>query len=156
MSGRLRKLFASSLVAAGVLFGAPVFAQPEPLPGDRAVALAQEGLKQYEAGAWAAAFEKFQQADAASHSPVFRLYMARAKRNLQKLIEARTVYRDLVGEKLPDGALASWRQAQADGRAELNALESSIPTVVLNATGASAAATVQLDGRPAALGKPIE
>lgn len=152
----MRKLLALLAVLGALVLAQTAYAQAEPLPGDRAVALAKEGLKHYEAGAWAEALEKFKAADAASHSPVFRLYMARAQRALGKLIDARSTYRELVAEKLSADAISSWRQSQADGRAELNALEASIPTIVVSAKDAGAGATLSIDGRPAALGKPIE
>ncbi len=155
MAGVFRKLFTSLAFVIGVLFAVPAFAQSE-LPGDRAVALAREGLKHYEQGAWAQAFEKFQAADAASHSPVFRLYMARAKRNLSKLLEARLVYRELIAEKLADDANASWKQAQVDGKAELTALEGSIPTIVVKASDAGEGAALSIDGKPGFLGQPVE
>ncbi|NUO47345.1 MAG: hypothetical protein HOV80_00665 [Polyangiaceae bacterium] len=139
-----------------VFVAIPAFAQSEPLPGDRAVALAKEGLKHYEAGAWAEAFEKFRAADEALHSPVFRLYMARAKRTLSKLLEARVVSRELVSEKLRDDASPTFKQAQVDGKAELTSLEASIPSIVVNAPGAGANAALSIDGKPAFLGQPIE
>jgi hypothetical protein len=151
-----RRFVAGAVVGLGLLVAVPAGAQPEPLPGDRAVAFAQEGLKHYEAGAWAEALDKFEKAEAASHSAVFVLYVARAQRSLGKLLAARETYKKLVAEKLPDDALASWRQAQADGRGELAALEPSIPSVVVSAPGASAAARVVVGDRPAEVGKPLE
>jgi hypothetical protein len=154
--GGARWLLRVLILLACVLVAVPALAQSEPLPGDRAVALAREGLKHYEQGSWAQAFEKFQAADAASHSPVFRLYMARAKRNLSKLVEARAVYRELIAEKLADDANSSWKQAQVDGRAELTALEASIPTIVVKAPDAGANAALSIDNKPGFLGQPVE
>lgn len=134
----------------------PVLAQGDVAAGDQAVAFAREGLKHYQAGAWAEALENFQKADAASHSPVFVLYVARSQRSLGKLLDARATYRKLVSEPLGDDAIPSFRQAQADGRAELAALEPTIPSVVVRAVGASARSKVTIDGRASSPGKPVE
>lgn len=134
----------------------PVLAQGDVAAGDQAVAFAREGLKHYQAGAWAEALENFQKADAASHSPVFVLYVARSQRSLGKLLDARATYRKLVSEPLGDDAIPSFRQAQADGRAELAALEPTIPSVVVRAPGASSAARVTIGDRAVAVGVPVE
>ncbi|MBL9026361.1 MAG: hypothetical protein JNL21_29465 [Myxococcales bacterium] len=146
---------ALSVLLASLSFAQPAFAQGE-AAGDQAVAFAQEGLKHYESGAWAEALEKFQKADARSHSPVFVLYIARSQRSMGRLLAARATYQRLVAEKLPEGATPSFRQSQADGRAELAALEPTIPSVIVRAEGASPAATVTVGGRAASLGAPFE
>ncbi len=146
----------STLLLTGVVRPEAASAQPAPLAGDVAVAFAREGLEHYEKGAWAEAFDRFEKADAASHSPVFRLYMARAQRNLGKLLRAREIYRALVGERLAEDALASWRQAQADGRAELTALEPTIPALTVRAVGGWSAPRLEVDGAAAALGALVE
>src|SRR5687768_16858203 len=77
-------------------------AQPQGgLPGDHAVAFAQQGLAAYQAGKWDEAYARFQSADRLVPSPVFRLYMARAKRNDGQLIEARAIFRTIVAEPVP-------------------------------------------------------
>jgi len=152
----VRRFIALALLVLSALFALPAGAQTEPLPGDRAVTFAREGLTHYEAGAWAEALANFEKAEAASHSAVFVLYIARSQRSLNRLLAARGTYQKLVAEKLPDDALASWRQAQADGRGELAALEPTIPSLIVTAPGASPAAQVVVGDRPAALGKPLE
>ncbi|NUP14293.1 MAG: hypothetical protein HOW73_50320 [Polyangiaceae bacterium] len=134
-------------------------AQPpgeQPLPGDRAVALAKEGLAAYEAGKWVEAYDKFRAADELAHSTAFRLYMARALANQNKLIDARAIYRNIAAEKLAEDAAPSWRRAQADARAELTALEPKIPSVIVTVVGASPTAKIELDGAPCEVGKSIE
>ncbi|MBK8942995.1 MAG: hypothetical protein IPM79_36705 [Polyangiaceae bacterium] len=144
------------ILVASLNFSVESSAQGGPLPGDIAVAKAKEALKHYEAAEWAEAFELFSQADAAAHSVVFRLYMARAKRNLGKLLEARTLYRGIGAEQLPADALPSWVQAQADAKAELASLEPTIPKLIVQVTGASPAATVEIGGVKAAPGEPVQ
>ncbi len=146
---------ALSVLLASLAFAQPAFAQGE-AAGDQAVAFAQEGLKHYESGAWAEALEKFQKAEERSHSPVFLLYIARSQRSMGRLLAARATYQRLVAETLPEGATPSFRQSQADGRAELAALEPTIPSVVVRAEGASPAASVTVGGRAASLGTPFE
>ena len=155
MRARVR-LLAAAAIALGLAVASPAIAQPEPLPGDRAVAFAQEGLKHYQDGAWAEALDRFEKAEAASHSAVFVLYIARAQRSLNRLLAARETYKKLIAEKLPDDALASWRQAQADARAELNALEPTIPSIVIGAPSASTVATATIGDKPVPIGKAVE
>lgn len=151
------------LTALWIAFAVPsraTYAQGAPptdaLPGDRAVALARDGLAAYEAGKWDEAYAKFREAEALAHSPAFRIYMARARANQNKLIDAREVYREIVGEPIPDDAPQSWQRAQADARAELTALETKMPSVVLRVSGASTVVIAEIDGNAVALGAPIE
>lgn len=145
----------ATVLLVGLCLTAESAAQGEPLPGDVAVARAKEGLKHYEAAEWDKAYELFSQADAAAHSVVFRLYMARARRNSGKLLEARTLYRGIAAEQLPANAIPSFTQAQADAKAELAALEPTIPVVLVKLQGASAAATLEIDGVKAAPSQPV-
>ncbi|MFO0548210.1 MAG: hypothetical protein U0271_07465 [Polyangiaceae bacterium] len=143
-----------ALTPAGPLAAQP--GEPATLPGDEAVALAKEGLAFYEAGRWAEALERFRQADQRFPSPVFKLYVARTQRNLQSLLASRELYRQIVAEHLPADAPPSFPQAQADARAELNALELTIPSIVVRAKGLSASAKLQIAGKPASFGVAVE
>jgi hypothetical protein len=90
--------------------------------GDRAVAKGMEGLRQFAASNYAAAYENFQLAEELSHSPVFVLHMARSKVALGEIPAARELYRQVVGEQLPEHAPAPWIRAQQAASVELQGL----------------------------------
>ena len=82
---------ASALLVAFALFTAGVApleasAQPDAGDGKRAVELGKEAKAAYEQGRWSEALEKFKQADAIVHSPVFTLYVARTERQGEHLL----------------------------------------------------------------------
>lgn len=157
-----RTIAISSLVLGSLLLGAPRAAsaqQPATAPapdGNKAVALAQEGRAAYEASRWDEAYEKFAAAHASAASPMFELYMARARRNGGKLVEARVIYTRVAGATLAADAPASWQQARTDAGAELAALMSQIPSLVVEVTGAPPGTRVRIDARPVRLGETVE
>lgn len=122
----------------------------------RAIELGNEGVTFYERGEWAPALERFRDAEATYHSPVFMLYEARSLRNAGRFLEARKAFRRLAGETLAASAPDLWKQAQADGRDELRALETNIPSAVVSVEGGSPETRVTFDDRPIVLGNPIE
>jgi hypothetical protein len=128
--------------------------------GERAIALGKEGHELYSAQKWSECAVKFSTADALASSPVFRLYTARCLRGTGRLLEAREKLRAVAAETIAADAPAPWRQASVDSKAELAQLEQNIPTVVVSA-GASAGAgaegaVLEIDGKPATLGAPVE
>jgi hypothetical protein len=153
---RLARSVALAALLASSALGGAARAQDEPLPGDRAVLLAKEGLELFQQGNFPQAYERFKSADALAQSPVFKLYMARAKKGDGGLIEAREIYRQVVSTDLGASAPASWTQAVADGRAELAALEPTIPTAVVRIAGGSASTRLEVDGKIVQSGKSIE
>ena len=151
----MRRTACTLALVALAAMASPAGAQPQGgLPGDQAVAFAQQGLAAYQAGKWDEAYARFESADRLASSPVFRLYMARAKRNDGKLIDARAIFRTIVAEPLREGAVSSWTQAHADARAELTSLEPTIPSLVVRAP--SAGATIHVDGLAVRAGEPVE
>lgn len=149
-----RLLLSASFALTCLALSAPLRADEIP-PAKRAIELGRAGIELFQKGKWQEAREQFEAADRLSHSPVFGLYMARTLANQGRLLAARTAYRAMVGEAVPDGAPSPWKQAQLDARAELVSLEASIPTVVLSASG-SPNAQATIDGRDAKLGAEIE
>jgi hypothetical protein len=122
---------------------------PAAAESDRAVARGQVALRLYESGAWTAAYDEFAAAEALAHSPVFLLFMARSLRNNGQWVASRQLFTRLLREELPAGAPAPWLAAVENGRAELGALESRIPRILLRVPpGLTGAVRVLLDARP--------
>lgn len=135
----------------------PSPAQAQPLAGDRAVALAQEGQTAYEGGQWEEAFVKFRAADAIVPAPPFRLYMARARKNQERLLEAREIYNSVVSMDIGPDAAPTWSQAQSDAKAELTQLAAAIPTIVIQVQNApKGALQTTLDRKPVAPSESVE
>jgi hypothetical protein len=124
--------------------------------GERAIALGKEGLELYSAQKWSECAVKFSTADALASSPVFRLYTARCLRGTGRLLEAREKLRAVAAETIAADAPAPWRQASVDSKAELAQLEQNIPTVVVSAGASGEGAVLEIDGKPATLGAPVE
>ena len=133
-------------------------AQPTPDPA-RANTLAHEALDAYRKNDWAEAHRRFAAAEAAAHSPVFVLYMARCKRSAGDLLAARDLLARTAGEVLADSAPDPWKKARVDAARELGELEARIPAVIVALRGASEVdPVVSIDGvtiAPAALQAPI-
>jgi hypothetical protein len=157
---RLPLALAAAMAFVLSVESSPASAQLPPAAGEdagaQAVALAREGVALYEAGKWEEAEKKFVAAETKLHSPVFVLYIARAQRSTNRWLEARATLRKLAVETLPAEAPPPWKQALADARAELAAIEPTIPSIVVVAADAPAGATVIVDGKTAATGAPIE
>lgn len=118
-----------------------------PAAGEDAVTLGRAALEAYTAGEWQRAHDKFAAAERSVHSPVFVLYMARCKRNLGALMEARELFRSVVNERLAPSAPASWQQAVTSAHAELATLQQNIPSVWLEAASAAELERTLLDGQ---------
>jgi hypothetical protein len=144
--------FASLLLVATA---AP--AQPADGP-QRAIALGHEAMNAYGKGDWATAYEHFADAEAAAHSPVFVLYMARCKRSQGELLAARELLARTAGEALPDSAPEPWQRARADAARMLSELEPRIPSILVALRGGGAVSDGAASGpKPrAALGGALE
>lgn len=128
---------------------------------DREVArtLAERGFDLLEQGDAESAIASFRMAEQRVHSPVHQLYIARAEVKLGRLLEAQKSYEGIVAEALPKGSPKPFVNAQAEARAELDALRPRIPSIKITVSGASHdEALVTLDGapiEPGALGRPV-
>jgi hypothetical protein len=87
-----------------------------------AVVRGQRGLEAFRERDWATAYDSFRQAETLVHSPVFLLYMARARAEEGAHPEALDLYARVVAEKLPENAPAAWRQAVRQAESESQAL----------------------------------
>ena len=117
----------------------------------RANELAAKGFDAFDRGRYAEAHDHFAAAEAAAHSPVFLLYMARCKRQLGELGEARQLYDRLVNEKLADDAPAPFRSAQDDAKVEREQLDALVPTLSVTLEGLVSTDRVALDGASVAI-----
>src|SRR5262249_40599178 len=117
--------------------------------------LGEEGLRLFEAGRWAEAYDRFSEADRALHAPTLVLFMARCKRNMGALLEAKQLYREVQGEDLAAGAPTQFREAKQIAQRELDALLPRIPRIELSAPGAPAGTQVLLDAGVAPLNEPV-
>jgi hypothetical protein len=156
MRPRVRWSFALALTLT--VHSAPSRAEDAKSTGDgaRAVEMGNQGIVFFEQGRWLEALERFKEAEAHYHSPVFSLYAARSLRNAGRLLEARDAFRRLAEETLPASAPAVWTQAQREGRSELATLAAEIPSVVISLLGASSSTVVLIDGRPVVPDRHVE
>jgi hypothetical protein len=151
---------AASIALCVALFSAaarPQGAEIDSPERARAVELGRQGIALYNKRRWVEAYEVFERAEALIHSPVFLLYMARAKRQTRELVASRSLYQRIVDQ--PGGSEPEpWRQARSDAAAELEALRPRIPALRIVVASAGPA-KVWLDGAPLAperIGQPIE
>lgn len=154
--GSSSALFVVLLLLAPISGAAPA---PEDGVTDKnaqAVELGRVGLEEYGVDNWPKAFEAFEQAERASHSPVFLLYMARCKRNLGSLLAARSLYARVL-EDMPASPPDPWLRAARDARREAADVQAYIPSVVISVrSNGPALAELSLDGIPASPNVEIE
>ena len=138
----------------------PAVASAQPTQRNtEAVRLGREALDAYQRNDWAAAYSGFSSAEALTHSPVFVLYMARARRNSGALLDARDLYGRVVREDLEAAAPAPWRTAVTDAATELAELARRIPSIVVQVHTLAPGESVVVDGTAIAaerLGGEIE
>lgn len=96
----------------------------------------EEGFTLFEEGKWQGAYELFSEAEAHFHTPSFVLYMARSKRKLGKLLEARALYARVLNELLPGGVPGAFREAQTSASSEVDELEALVPSLHIAVEGA--------------------
>ena len=109
----------------------------------------EAGLKLYSSTRWDEAFEAFQRAESAFHAPTLVLYMGHCKRMRGKLVNARTLYRQVIDETLRPSAPNQFLTAQLLARGELDRVRRRIPAVMFTIKGARAdLVRVTVDGAP--------
>jgi hypothetical protein len=146
------------ILSLGTLIVPPAaWAQTE---DDRAGArvAATEGVKAIDEKRWADAADLFSRAESLVHSPVHLLYLARAQRQLGKLVKARENYNRVIREHFTSDAPEAFRQAQTSAQQEVSGLDSRLAAVTVKLDGVKGAVTVTMDGEkvPSALvGLPL-
>jgi len=128
---------------------------------DRAAAriLAQQAKEALDARDYAAAADRFARADALVHAPTLMLGLARADVGLGKWIAALDVYNRILREGASPGAPRPFFDALKDARAELDALEPRVPSVIIEVVGAATKVTLDGEVVPAAvlgMNRPVD
>jgi hypothetical protein len=149
------------LLALGVAWHPAVAHAQAPLtdPKDMAAQLGTEALALYQKGRFADAYDKFEQAERAAHSPVFLVWMARSKRALGGLVRAKELYARVAAEspRAPADASANWQRAYSDAQGELDVLSARIPHVIVRlSSDAPPGVRAEMDGAAIPVGQPIE
>ncbi len=156
VGGALR-LVAVLCLALTFVFATPRRARAAPTDAQRALDLGYEADALFGKGDWSAAYEKFRQADALAHSPVFVVYMARCRRNAGRLIDAAALYTRVTAEPLGPNAPKPFRAAVADASTELEAVRAAIPRLVVRVVGRHAnEVELRVDGRVVSPGEALE
>ncbi len=147
---RSRWLLVLCLSIASLGSSRALAAPPNHADDDRqaaARAKGEEGLRLFEAGKWASAYDAFQRADEIFHAPTLVLYMAHCRRSQGKLIEARALYEKVASETVPKGAPDQFAKAVASAREELDRIRKRIASVrVTFSPPAPASTTLKIDG----------
>jgi hypothetical protein len=146
----------ASAFASG--YAAPALAQsPDPSTRKAARILAEEGLALFDRKEYAAALEKFDQADAILSAPTVDLFAARCLAALGRLVAAEARYRDVAAAPIEEDAPRAFRDAVAEGERERSALLPRIPSIAIAVKGGRGEVVVLLDDKevpPAALREP--
>jgi hypothetical protein len=118
-----------------------------PLRNEAAVEQGHVALEAFHLRQWERAYREFQRAEALAHSPVFVLYMARAKRQLGQFLAADTLYEKAEAEPLSAATVDSWRLAQNDASLERAELAAQIPSVrIIVRPESTVPTTITIDG----------
>jgi hypothetical protein len=123
-------------------------AGPTAADRDAARTLAMRGYELFQQGSCAEAIAAFRKAEERVHAPLHRVYIARCQAKLGKLLTAKQSFQQILDEKLPDGAPAAFKEAQALALADLNDLEGRIPSLSITVKAPASASTVTLDDVP--------
>jgi hypothetical protein len=138
-----RSFFAAVIVAAAVMAtpsrGSAGGAQ------DAARKEGEAGLSLFAEERFDDAYDRFAKADSLFHAPTLVLYMARCRARSGKLRDAKALFEKLLAEPVPANASKAFKEAQADGRRELDRIIARLPTLTLEVHGASSAEVV-VDG----------
>lgn len=124
--------------------------------------LAKQGAEAFNAGKHAEALDFMTRAEALVHAPPHLLYIARAQAALGKLVAAREAYLKVTREELATTAPRAFKDAQAQAKEEVAAIEPKIAQLrVVVEGGGGNKVTVKLDGQavpPALVGvhRPVD
>lgn len=140
-----------SLLAGVILLSSPLGAAHAQTDEEKAAArsLAKEGAEAFAAGKHAEALDLMSRAEAIVHAPPHVLYIARAQAALGKLVAARENYLKVMREELTATSPKAFKDAQAQAKTEVAAIEPRIASLKIVLEGAGGAkVTVKVDGQP--------
>jgi len=111
--------------------------------------LAKQGAEAFTAGKHTDALDFMTRAEALVHAPPHLLYIARSQAALGKLVAARETYLKVTREELATNAPRAFKDAQAQAKEEMAAIEPKIAQLRINVEGAGTRkVNVKLDGQP--------
>jgi hypothetical protein len=111
--------------------------------------LAKKGAEAFIAGNHTEALDFMTRAEALVHAPPHLLYIARAQAALGKLVAARETYLKVTREELAATAPRAFKDAQAQAKEEMAAIEPKIAQLRIVVEGAGGRkVNVKLDGQP--------
>ncbi len=136
----LRAQNSATLVLVGVLALAQTAAADEPeatapaaTPSDEqrelALRLGREGVALYNEQRFEDALDRFTNAEAIVHSPVFVVYMARIARKRGQWRKARALFDTVLAESFPIGTPEPWLRVRDEAALERERLVAVLPTV---------------------------
>jgi hypothetical protein len=130
----------------GAVLAWPVSGLAQSADATRAAArrLANEGVADYQSGAYQPASEKLQRAFATVQAPSIGLWSARALAKLGLLVQASERYLEVTRLDAKQGDENVQKQAQADATREYDELQARIPTLTIELTGAARAETARI------------
>jgi tetratricopeptide (TPR) repeat protein len=119
-------------------------------------ALADVAQARFDAGRYEEAAMLFEQAEERYHAPTLLVAAGRAHARLGRLRRALDRFNRVLGEQLDPQAPAEFRQAQREALLEREAIERSMPRLVVEVAGEGAAQTrLDIDGVPARAGEAM-
>ena len=130
-----RTHWASWVLAALVLLTAPPLRAQDDSTRAAARALGTEGVEAYQAGDYATAVKKLQQAYSVLRVPSLALWLGRARAQSGQLVEAAELLLEATRLEASGTQVAVQRQAQADAEREHEALRPRIPTLLIEVKG---------------------
>lgn len=145
---RARAALIATLAALACLTPATALAA-EPTAEEKAGAraAATEANAAFDAKRYEEALDKFTRAESLVHAPTHLLMIARTQVALGQLVRGRETYNALVRETLAPNAPPVFKDAQTDGKRELDALEPRIPTLTVKLSDPAAkGVAVTMDG----------
>lgn len=111
--------------------------------------LAKQGAEAFAAGKHTEALDYMTRAEALVHAPPHLLYIARAQAALGKMVAARETYLKITREELAASAPRAFKDAQAQAKEEMAAIEPKIAQLRIVVEGAGGRkVNVKLDGQP--------
>jgi hypothetical protein len=144
------RLVGATTLAALVAFSGDAHAEPSTADRARARELGEDGLSLYDRGEYASALVKLNQAEAIVEAPTIGLYVARCLKELGRLVEAESRYRDVIDRPLDRSPPRLFRDAQETARREHAQLQPRIPMLEIEVRGATPE-MIRVDGRPITL-----
>ena len=148
-------LSAAILVALSLTTAPRAIRAAEPARADRVAArtLAEAGFRALQAGDYATAVEKLEQAESTFHASTNLYFLARAFEGQGKLLGARRLYLKLVAERLPADAPKPFREAQTNASGALLVLDARLVHLRVVVAGAAPGTqvVVRVDGAPTEL-----